>query len=100
MVMPEPFTQQRAVLVHLAEVDSTTAATAARATRMSVHEARAALNGLAARGYAFERLGQESSLAYIIEREVPRGVYVITPDGRWWAGRPWPRRGERLVKDA
>ena len=90
---PEPFAQQKAVLAHLADADVTTVGAAAAATALNVYETRAALKALVKRGYAFERLGQESSSPWNEDREVPRGVYVITPDGRRWVWRDWPGRG-------
>lgn len=51
---------------------------------LTVHDARAALEGLAKKGYAFERLGHEG---YDGDREVPRGRYIITEEGRRAARR-------------
>ena len=74
--------QQMKVLRHLAEVDRTNIRETAGATGLTLPQVRAAFSGLERRGWAFQRTGREGSDRDV---EVPPGVYVITPDGRWWA---------------
>lgn len=71
--------QQARVLRHLLEADRTSIRETAGETGLTFRQARAALNGLVSRGWAFERTGLEG---YDRDKEVPEGIYIITEEGR------------------
>lgn len=71
--------QQAKVLCHLLEADRTSIRETAGATGLTLNQARAALNGLASRGWAFERTGREG---FDRDQEVPQGIFIITEEGR------------------